>query len=1315
MDFAALGSWLPQWEPAQAILAGGGVLLVALLAALVAARWRRPRIVVARCAEAGVPRGLCARIGARLRGVLDALDYLTTRRKWRYGQPWMLVLGEQGAGKSSLVGSVSENLRHAPPKRAAELQAEGTDWAFFQAGVLIDVEGRLPAAEPGSDEGAAWKQTLAGLGALRPERPLDGVLLCVSARTLRDGKARAREHLAANVNRQLAALQEALEFALPVYVVVTQCDALDGFGAFWQCQPAARRQELFGYSATQQDQSRTPPEWAETGFDVLGERLRSLQVEVAAHTRQIGDVDQFFLFPRHLIALREPLALWLDTVFRATAWQTGHWFRGFYFTGAVDADGSLRQGVCSDVAFVDTLVHGKALAERGLARPTRQGLLSRNRLIRRLQIGSVAALLCLFVALGFTGVRFARQVDGLVGAIDALGRATPVSAQNDGCLPAEVVYPLLQQVAGLNTDTVYLVVPASWVDGRIARRSAHHVGATTVARVLMPALACHLEVKAHQLVASDTAAAPASGLAVQEAALRERVAEALALEENLARFHTLAWQAHTLEEGEQLQMLADLGRYAFGTSMPDGIQRPGNILDNAIGKLSKRANPSTPAAWQNVDLPARMRIRMAERIDRQGEAARAALSREVAQGGRLLKVLSHDEGQVLENTRELAGWLAWVSASWFAVAPGADPCGRILRSVRGGLETLQTRYGYPGSLRDTLTRFDPEQCFDPEVNVLDGMTLPPYGPVFVEGKAGRDLAPAMQAELDGLPELVTLGFMHLNAPLGFSCAGSTVRWHAAELAEAAGYLAEYEKFAEARKLPPLGTAERPLYDRLARAALERALDDALRRAQRPPGGSPLAQVSFDAVSRADTDLARTASELSPALPALQAVLQAYAGYGFADGGGTVRQCLADFAADQLGRVSALAAASRLYAPQAANSGDELFDTGSLPVLKDYLARQVARAQVLVGYASPFVSVMEAAPAVNAAQRDTAQTQTYWANTSAELNRYTQAKEPNGQVAALDDYFIRQLSGLSYANCDERLAAYSPPEPGNDLFSARRGQLEQQVSLRCVDRVQAQAFEVYQGWAVRFNRDLAGRYPFGEPDARDASPAAVRAFFLDFVAQRAALRDAMAALPKEEWREEHRFIAQLDAVAAFFSGNLLAGEHGGPVNLTVSFNVMPAAASGADQLVGWQLGTGPAHAGFPNRATTLDWYAGQPLALELTWADRSPWLPQNDPRQAGLRVEARRARFDLAAPWALLRLFALHRPQGLPEFDPANPAQRLLEFPVPLAGAPGADGKAAQGRARLFVSIGMRSIDPQSKTAAALKLPAEFPRSAPEEW
>jgi type VI secretion system protein ImpL len=75
---------------------------------------------------------------------LDAVDYLRTQREWRYDTPWVLLLGEAGAGKSSLAASLSN--RDEPDARQRKLAVDNTDWHFLAQGVLIDPQGDLPAA-----------------------------------------------------------------------------------------------------------------------------------------------------------------------------------------------------------------------------------------------------------------------------------------------------------------------------------------------------------------------------------------------------------------------------------------------------------------------------------------------------------------------------------------------------------------------------------------------------------------------------------------------------------------------------------------------------------------------------------------------------------------------------------------------------------------------------------------------------------------------------------------------------------------------------------------------------------------------------------------------------------------------------------------------------------------------------------------------------------------------------------------------------------------------------------------------------------------
>jgi type VI secretion system protein ImpL len=1300
-----LMEWLKPLSGLRAGLWGAGVVAVPVM---LWAWLKKPAAVgVASVAAArGAASGFCAWVWNHLKRLAHALDYLSTQREWRYEQPWMLMLGEQSAGKTSLLRSVSASIRQSPPARAKQLQATGTEWFFLRKGALIDAEGKFSAAVAGSCEERGWHKMLDELNALRPERALDGLVLCISARTLSTAGLEAREALAASLCRQLAQLQEHIEFMLPLTVVVTQCDCINGFDAFWRSQSKVRRVELFGYAAPSQAQSLTPTDWTNDAFDTLGKRLRALQVETAASSDRIDETDEFFLFPDYFQRLRQPLSLVLEGVFHASAWQAGYLFRGLFFTGSPDAEGEIREGVREDVAFAEALLSARVLAEPGLARPTRNGVFSRSKLIRGMQYCAIGIVLSLFAALYFASLRVSSQVAALTAAQTELQRTTPDAVRSGDCLEEESIYPLLTEVARINHNTVYWALPASWLDRRVNTRSDTDIGEGAISKVLMPTLACLLENRANELVTMPVTSLTASdpdAFAKSQTLLTEKLASVRALEDNIERFTQLAERGDDLSRAELLSALAGLSRYVFDAELPPEVMHERGALSDGFSGLKKH---------EKLKLPSHMRDDFAAQIKRITRQLRRNLDEEVMRGANLLASLNRAEAPVLDNTQRFGQWLTWTEKSWLASTPAANPCEDVRQQAMLPLQQLVSRYGYDDSLLQELARFDVDSCYQPEMSALAKMGQAPYGVLFVPRKpSGLILAAGLRDELGGMPELLQLNFMRMNnMTRRFVCLPGSEGFHQTELAEAVGYVREYEAFAAKMKLSTTRQGIQPLYDRLARLSLASALNDAMQRSQIATQQSPDQQVSLQAVTQADQQLSAMSKELAGGLDKLLIVLRSYGDYGDAATTPVLRQCARDFASTSLSSVSALADASHLYAPAATTTGERVYDLGTLPIQKEYLARQVARAQVLGNYAAPFMNLLAGSSSVADTRREVTSTADFWRNSIDELNRYTQGKEPAGQVANLDNYFIKQLGVLDYSSCNKQLAAYQSPDFGNDLFSERRRALELIVQQRCSNRRVAQAMEAYGALAQRFNRELAGRYPFGELTAHDASLATIKAFFADYDAQRAALHEAMSGSSIKGWAEQRQFIAQLDAVAAFFRSNLLAGDagNGAPIRLRLVFNAPDRSSAGSEQIVAWLLSSGGRAAGIPNHASTLDWQIGESLALDLTWASRSMWAPLADPQQGDLLVEGNTASFVASNPWALLRMIDQHL---VADSTGAARKRLWLGFAVPQQREV-SPGKSERGRVRLFLAMTLLGIDPKTQAEVTLSMPAKFPRSAP---
>lgn len=1350
-----------------ALLAIG--LVLGLVAALVV--WR------ARSAPRSPAQAHPAASGASpfgwLTTIVEAIDYARTRRAWRYRLPWILLLGERGAGKTSLVLSAGELVQLHRDSRYAALNVPGGAWTVMTDGALIDVDGEVwtqdaaasrtltplprasapqrtstasasPAASaattvagpasqapPRTDEANAnWDKLLAALVDLRPERPVDGVILAVSARTLLTADADSLVRMATTAYCYLCELQDTFRFVLPVSVVVTQCDLVDGFAAFWRAQPETLRAQMFGWSAPVLAGNHTPSEWCDAAFATIDDRLRMLQLDAAARDEvapSVAERDGMLLFPARLASLRVPLANWLDTAFRTTLDRPGHLCRGIYFTGDLDGGGIAPR---DSVAFVTDLIEDKVFAERGNARVVRASAWSRSRYLRTFQVAALVVAAVLAIGLGMSGLRLHAKVRELDRVLAQL-QSEPAFV-GGVCPSASKVASLLMSIRQLDTRSFYWANPWSWFGHPLRTGTAQVVAGHVFADVILPGLSCRLTVRAQNLLARGQAALPATDdanarLHAARSTLNQQLRALIDLEASLGTFKHVARPYAGAATEEDMNRFGRLLNFAYG--LPAAVierDDASGLLGAALSWASTEARPNLPANLADI---------YAGQLNDMETRLRNALVDEASAGQQLLVDLHAGRGDPADETRQLVGWFNWTRDNWLgqrADDASRNLCGQIRSDLEQQIRQLvltdassgqETAAGaapaaspYSSLLDETAAIFSPQGCETPVYAKLDALRVPPYDPLIVRVQGERIFNPTFSAEFTGLTALAQLPFMQVTRRReAFVCDAGAQTWSADALGDAGAYIAQYRGFAQRFGVKSANVpGSRPLFAQIAARQLENALNHALNDAQRPrPATTNVwpVDVSTSSYSPAPFDeqsLAQASRDLARSLGALIAIERGYQEFGFSGSYARVSHCLEQFSANRLATVGSLAVQSQLYRPPMSEVGPEFYDLGTVAVTRDYLARQVARAQVLATYAAPFVTLAQnSGNAANGSPNT--QTDAYWSNSIAEVNRYVPANDPASAMGQLAALFVDRLNGMTARNCSARLQNVSTIAGGdaNNLFASLGRSLISDTELRC----QGADVDAFSRLFSLFDATLAGRYPFGKSGLPEATPAAVRDFFAAYALQSAGLRTKLGSLPKAQQAAVSRFFDRLDEVQKFFAATTRA-DGSIAVHLTAAFNVRQSAERGADQVVGWTLRSADNSASYPNGASAFDWLPGQSLALDVTWAELSRFTPYADLALPDApTVSGRTATFAQGGMWALIRFV-----QGYASSQGPTTADGItLRFPVPIATVAAAQAASSPvaplSLAQLMLTLRLQGVDTTSHASVALKLPV-FPASAP---
>lgn|GEM_PF-3625370 len=295
------------------------------------------------------------------------------------------------------------------------------------------------------------------------------------------------------------------------------------------------------------------------------------------------------------------------------------------------------------------------------------------------------------------------------------------------------------------------------------------------------------------------------------------------------------------------------------------------------------------------------------------------------------------------------------------------------------------------------------------------------------------------------------------------------------------------------------------------------------------------------------------------------------------------------------------------------------------------------------------------------------------------------------------------------------------------------------SLEDAERERRETVEQYSRFAAQFNRELAGRYPFGALESVDASTSSVCDFFRYYGDQLEPLRIRLDSMKNQG--TPAGFVKELIAAHTFLAGTACSRFN---QSIRINFAPLDTAPRTSNPPRIWMLTDDFGRARSPHGIPFMDWRFGSPIALVVRWSEQTGLRPRTaQPEDDFTNPDSNSIRFGESGHWALMRFIESrrterpYRPATRSGFGANRPDDSLsvyLGFSAPLvsseksreASRPHSSSSSRiteemKNRAehtRLIVMLTFET-SPAGRPRRFLRWPAPFPRQAPpplvEEW
>jgi type VI secretion system protein ImpL len=406
-------------------------------------------------AGAGASSAETAQLRARFDEAIAALRSSKGKAVNLYELPWYIIIGPPGAGKTTAIANSGLNFPLSKKFGKEALRGVGgtrnCDWWFTDEAVLLDTAGRYTTQDSDAEsDQAGWTEFLTLLRKHRSRRPINGVIIALSASDLMSLSDNERRRHVDAVRRRLEELGRELNITLPVYFLLTKLDLIAGFTEFFDDLPQEGRAQVWGTTfALELSRSGEAPSKLAEEFDLLVDRLNSRRMLRLENERDVRRRALIFTFPQQFAALRRALTEFTTDAFAREGAESRVQLRGVYFTSGtqegtpvdrmlgalarafgLNVRGAVTQPRQGRAYFIQRLLKEILFKETGLAGVNKRMELRQALLNACVYVGVVVLIVLAFVAFSISYNRNRSYLDEVAAAAKPLDSVQPGDPSN---------------------------------------------------------------------------------------------------------------------------------------------------------------------------------------------------------------------------------------------------------------------------------------------------------------------------------------------------------------------------------------------------------------------------------------------------------------------------------------------------------------------------------------------------------------------------------------------------------------------------------------------------------------------------------------------------------------------------------------------------------------------------------------------------------------------------------------------------------------------------------------------------------------------